>query len=59
MSATNSEGAPASGLSKAALVLIDRPEYLNIPYFEMADPSSRENRFARLSLNALPNTKSH
>jgi hypothetical protein len=30
-----------------ALVLLDRPEYLNIPYFEMANPSSRENQFTR------------
>jgi hypothetical protein len=37
-----------------SLVLLDRPEYLNIPYFEMAVPSSRENRFARLNLNSLP-----
>jgi len=35
------------------LVLLDRPEYLNIPYFEMPDPSSRENRFTRLNLNSL------
>jgi hypothetical protein len=37
-----------------SLVLLDRPEYLNIPYFSMPDPSSRENQFARLSLTALP-----
>jgi hypothetical protein len=28
------------------LVLLDRPEYLNIPYFQMAAPSSRENHFS-------------
>ena len=35
------------------LVLLDRPEYLNIPYFAMPDPSSRENRFTRLNLNSV------
>ena len=35
------------------LVLINRPEYLNIPYFAMPHPSSRENSLSRLDLNRL------
>ncbi len=35
-------------------VLVDGPKYLNIPYFEMPDPTSREDQCTPLDLMQLP-----
>src|SRR4051812_15227185 len=35
-------------------VLVDGPKYLNIPYFQMPDPSSREDQCTPLDLMQLP-----
>jgi len=36
------------------LVPIQRPQYLNIPYFAMPHPSSRKNEYVRRDLRELP-----